>query len=104
MYERLKMFIWRVGTSTLPTNQNYVLKVVFGDPKCPLHQGDYESLIHLFFHYPISRTLWFGQGWCLRHDNLNLAALILLNWLLIPNCTQMVYLTRTLQRINLPSK
>ena len=69
MHERLKMFVWRIGAGSLPTNLNFVQKIGVGDPKCPLCQLDDESPIHLFFHCQISRAFWFGQVWSIRPDS-----------------------------------
>ena len=60
IHDRLKMFIWRIASGILPTKQNLVQRLGFGDSKCPLCQTEDESLEHLFFKCSLSRAIWFG--------------------------------------------
>ena len=62
VHERYKMLLWRIGSNILPINKNFVLRVGSGDPTCPLCHLEEESIVHLFFHYPIARAIWFGKN------------------------------------------
>ena len=44
------MFIWHIGSGSLPTKLNFVQKVGHGDPVCPLCGLENESFNHLFFN------------------------------------------------------
>jgi hypothetical protein len=59
VHERYKMLLWRIGSNILPTNKNFVLRVGSGDPTYPLCHLEEESIVHLFFHCPIARAIWF---------------------------------------------
>ena len=61
LHDRLKMLLWHIGNDAFPTNLNFVCKVGFGDPVCPLCNVEEESLVHLFFLCPVAQAIWFGQ-------------------------------------------
>ena len=61
-HERLKMFLWRVGSDILPTNKNFAQRIDSGCPSYPLSHGEEESAIHLFFHCNVAKAIWFVQG------------------------------------------
>ena len=62
VHERYKMLLWRIGSNILPTNKNFVLRVGSGDPTCLLCHLEEESIVHLFFHCPTARAIWFGKN------------------------------------------
>jgi hypothetical protein len=85
--KRLKTFIWRIDSDTLPTNLKLHLKMGIGDPCCPLCLGAEESTVHLFFKCPVTRAIWFGLCWGLRPDDIQFStSLTLLNVWLVPMC------------------
>jgi hypothetical protein len=48
MHERLKVFLWRLGSNTIPTKLNLALRTRNGDSLCPLCKFEEESYSHLF--------------------------------------------------------
>jgi hypothetical protein len=86
------MLIWRIGSSTLPTNQNFSSRVGFGNSKYPLCCLADETPMHLFFQCSVSRALWFGQTWGLKLDLLH-----------ISNCSYIVKLVTEAPLDGLPS-
>lgn len=70
LHERLKTFVWRIGSDTLPTNLKLHLKMGIGDPCCPLCLGAEESTVHLFFKCPVTRAIWFRLCWGLRPNDI----------------------------------
>ncbi len=71
LHERLKILAWRIASDILPTNLNFVRRVGFGNPLCPLCNNYEESTLHLFFQCSISRSIWFGLSWGVHPDILN---------------------------------
>jgi hypothetical protein len=63
IHERLKMFLWRIGSEILPTNTALVAEWARGDPLCPLCHVENETLPHLFFYCQVLRLFWFGVCW-----------------------------------------
>ena len=61
--ERIKMFLWRVGTNALPTKENLLNRLEVDDPTCLLCNQESESICHLFLKCPIARALWFSTCW-----------------------------------------
>ena len=61
LHERLKMHLWRIATSVLPTKDviSQFANVEVGCPLCNLFD---ESSLHLFALYPIPKSLWFLQS------------------------------------------
>ena len=68
IHDRQKMFIWRIASGILPTKQNLVQKLGFGDSKCHLCQIEDESLEHLFFKCSLSGAIWFGACEAIQSD------------------------------------
>uniref|UniRef100_A0A2N9HMH7 Reverse transcriptase zinc-binding domain-containing protein n=1 Tax=Fagus sylvatica TaxID=28930 RepID=A0A2N9HMH7_FAGSY len=68
IHDHLKMLIWRIASGILPTKQNLVQRLGFGDSKCPLCQTEDESLEHLFFKCSLSRAIWFGACEAIQSD------------------------------------
>ena len=66
--ERIKMLIWRIGNSSLPTNENLSCRLEYIDPNCTLCKNGWESCVRLFFECPIARALWLSSCWGLRVD------------------------------------
>uniref|UniRef100_A0A7N2M437 Reverse transcriptase zinc-binding domain-containing protein n=2 Tax=Quercus TaxID=3511 RepID=A0A7N2M437_QUELO len=66
--ERIKMLIWRIGNSSLPTSENLSCRLEYIDPNCTLCKNGWESCVPLFFECPIARALWLSSCWGLRVD------------------------------------
>ena len=62
------MLIWRIGNSSLPTNENLSCRLEYIDPNCTLCKNGWESCVHLFFECPIARALWLSSCGGLRVD------------------------------------
>ena len=92
LHDRLKMLIWRIGSGTLPTNQNFSSRVGFGNSKYPLCCLADETPMHLFFQCSVSKALWFGQTWGFKPDLLH-----------ISNCSYIVKLVTEAPLDGLPS-
>uniref|UniRef100_A0A2N9G5Q2 Reverse transcriptase zinc-binding domain-containing protein n=1 Tax=Fagus sylvatica TaxID=28930 RepID=A0A2N9G5Q2_FAGSY len=60
LHERLKMLLWRIGSSALPTKKMLALKMGNMDTICQLYEKAEESNVHLFFECHISKVIWFG--------------------------------------------
>jgi hypothetical protein len=85
MHKRLKVFMWRLGSNTLPTKQLLFHKTGFGDPMCPLCGSNKESYQHLFLKCSVIRPIWFGLNWGLHPDSLPIdSSLDLLNLVINP--------------------
>ena len=85
MHERLKVFMWRLGSNTLPTKQVLLHKTGFGDPMCPLCGSDEESYQHLFLKCSVICPIWFGLNWGLHPNSLPIdSSLDLLNLVINP--------------------
>ena len=55
--ERIKMFLWRVATNTLPTRENLMTRMDITEPWCVLYNQEVESASHLFFKCPAVKAL-----------------------------------------------
>ena len=66
--ERIKMFLWRVGTNTLPTRDNLMQRMEVDNPNCLLCNTQAESPCHLFLQCPIAKALWFAACWGFRSN------------------------------------
>ena len=66
--ERIKMLLWRVGTNSLPTKDNLLIRMEVVNPWCILCNQEPESAGHLFFNYPAARAIWFAFCWGYRLD------------------------------------
>ena len=58
--QRIKMFLWRLGSNVLPTRENISHRLDILDTSCVLCKKEVESLHHLFFKCNIARALWFA--------------------------------------------
>ncbi|KAF3444745.1 hypothetical protein FNV43_RR14438 [Rhamnella rubrinervis] len=63
IHERLKIFLWRLLSGVLPTNQKIFLKTGKGVPECPLCGAEEESDFHLFKVCGAVRGLAFSSLW-----------------------------------------
>jgi ribonuclease HI len=70
MHERLKVFLWRMGSNALPTKQRVFQRTGYSDPMCPLCGVEEESYSHLFLHCQMIKPIWFGLNWGLHSDNI----------------------------------
>ena len=69
IHERLKMHLWIIVVDILPTQTQLSRFVSNIDPICPLCELAPESSLHLFQHFPVTQSLWFGSCWGLRISN-----------------------------------
>ena len=60
--QRIKMFLWRLGSNVLPTRENISHRLDIPDTSCVLYKKELESLHHLF-KCNIVRSLWFVAYW-----------------------------------------
>ena len=72
--ERIKMFLWRVSTNTLPTRDNLMQRMEVDNPNCLLCNTQAESPCHLFFKCPIVKALWFAACWGFRSNEVPLSS------------------------------
>jgi hypothetical protein len=70
LHERLKVFMWRLGSNSLLTKVNVAHRVGSGDTSCSLCGSVEESYSHLFLHCNMVRPLWFGLCWGLHPEHL----------------------------------
>ena len=56
--ERLKMFLWRLGSNVLPTNEYLMQRMSIQDSCYELCKQEVESSVHLFISCPIAKALW----------------------------------------------
>lgn len=63
------MLLWRIGSNSLPTKENLILRLGSNDNLCPLCESAVKTCIHLFFKCPIARAIWFAGKWGLKSDN-----------------------------------
>ena len=71
IHERLKMHLWRIVVDILPTRTQLSKFVSNIDPICPLCELTPESSLHLFQHFPVTQSLWFGSCWGLEFQTFN---------------------------------
>uniref|UniRef100_A0A2N9ET81 Reverse transcriptase domain-containing protein n=2 Tax=Fagus sylvatica TaxID=28930 RepID=A0A2N9ET81_FAGSY len=90
LHERLKMLLWRIASSLLPTKVNLARFIDNADLWCPLCKNDQESVVHIFLHCPIAKALWFGSQWGIRSEFLPISdASKLIEFILKPSsCIQ----------------
>lgn len=62
------MLLWRVGTNSLPTRDNLLIRMEVVNPCCILCNQELESACYLFFSYPAARAIWFASCWGYRSD------------------------------------
>jgi hypothetical protein len=82
IHERLKMHLWRIASNLLPTKDSMARYVPDIDTTCGLCEFSPESTIHLFWHCPFARAVWFGSEWGLTVPMNN--ALQLVEFLMSP--------------------
>ena len=70
LHERLKIFVWRIGSNTLPTRLNVAKRTGFRDTTCPLCGNKEESYAHLFLQCTMVKPLWFGLSWGILPDRI----------------------------------
>ena len=68
LHERLKIFIWRLGSNALPTKVNLAHHIGLGDLMCTLCGESEEPFSHLFLQCKVVRPLWFGSCWGIRSE------------------------------------
>jgi hypothetical protein len=68
LHERLKVFIWRLGSNALPTKVNLAHHIGLGDFMCTLCGESEEPFSHLFLQCKVVRPLWFGSCWGIRSE------------------------------------
>ena len=56
--ERVKMFIWRIGSNSLPTRDNLLKRINIDDPSCLFCGFEVENCCHLFFGCPVAKAIW----------------------------------------------
>ncbi|KAL0014289.1 hypothetical protein SO802_001358 [Lithocarpus litseifolius] len=61
--QRIKLFLWRLGSNVLPTKENILRWLDIPDTLYVLCKKELESLHHLFFKCNIARDLWFAACW-----------------------------------------
>ena len=70
IHDRLKIFLWRLGSDSLPTKLNIAKRLGSGDTLCPCCNLEEESIIHLFFKCHAAKALWYANSWRIHSDNL----------------------------------
>ena len=70
MHDRLKIFLWRIGSNSLPTKLNIAKRLRSGDTLCPCCNLEEESIIHLFFKCHAAKAFWYANSWGIHSDNL----------------------------------
>uniref|UniRef100_A0A2N9HGL8 Reverse transcriptase domain-containing protein n=1 Tax=Fagus sylvatica TaxID=28930 RepID=A0A2N9HGL8_FAGSY len=74
IHERLKIFLWRLGSNTLPTLTNLASRFGMGSLLCPLCHLEDESYSHLFLNCSKVKPIWFGLKWSLLSERLPLVS------------------------------
>ncbi|XP_060965319.1 uncharacterized protein LOC133034282 [Cannabis sativa] len=82
--ERMKLFIWKLGRDILPFGER--LQCIFGnDVVCAICDEHEDSVVHLFCHCPLAKSLWMASPWGVRSEELNFSCpLQFTKWLLEP--------------------
>jgi hypothetical protein len=70
MHERLKVFLWRLGSNAFPTNLRINQRAGVGDPICPLCGKEDESYPHIFLKCQVIKPIWFGLSWGLYPERI----------------------------------
>ncbi|KAJ4796260.1 Ribonuclease H-like superfamily protein [Rhynchospora pubera] len=76
---RVRLFLWKLLTNAIPTRGTYAAKLGQVTPPCSVCDQGTEDTMHVLFHCPFARSLWFSSGFAIRTE------------LLPPNCTEMLY-------------
>lgn len=58
---RIKMFLWRACTESLPTRVKLWQRKCMDDPRCILCGEEEESLNHLMLRCIVTRPIWYGS-------------------------------------------
>ncbi len=70
LHERLKIFLWRLGSNALLTKVNLAHRIGIGDQKCPLCGEAEETYQHLFLQCSVVKPIWFGLCWGIRSEHI----------------------------------
>ena len=68
------MFIWRIGTNSLPTKDNLLKRININDPSCLLCGFEVETCCHLFFGCPVAKAIWHSSCWGFKADKHHMSA------------------------------
>ncbi|KAF4375115.1 hypothetical protein F8388_017261 [Cannabis sativa] len=82
--ERMKLFLWKLGRDILPFGER--LQRIFGNEvMCAICDEQEDSVVHLFCHCPLAKSLWLASPWGVRSEELNFySSLQFLKWLFEP--------------------
>ncbi|OVA19136.1 Reverse transcriptase zinc-binding domain [Macleaya cordata] len=58
---RVQMFVWRLFTGAIATNEALAMRLPNIDPSCSLCHSHMESTDHLFLSCEVSKRIWFGS-------------------------------------------
>jgi hypothetical protein len=68
LHQRLKMLLWRIAASVLPTSDSLIRFLPNLEISSPFCNVCDESIIHLFWECSLARAIWFGlSGICTDH-------------------------------------
>jgi hypothetical protein len=74
IHERLKNFLWRLSSNTLPTKTNLASRFGMESALCPLCHLEDESYSYLFLNCSKVKPIWFGLNWSLHFERLPLVS------------------------------
>ncbi|KAK9992542.1 hypothetical protein SO802_027527 [Lithocarpus litseifolius] len=69
--KRIRIFLWRMATNSLPTKDILNQRFETFNPSCVLCGNELESICHLFFTCPIAKAVWFESCWGFKTDSQN---------------------------------
>ena len=56
--KRIRMLLWRIGVTVLPTKENMLRRLEVTDSKCVLCGEEVETACHIFFEFPVAKSIW----------------------------------------------
>jgi hypothetical protein len=69
LHERFKVFMWRLGSNSIPTKLVLAQRIGSGDTMRPLCNLEEESYSHIFLKCQAVRLIWFGLNWGIHPDS-----------------------------------
>jgi hypothetical protein len=83
LHDCLKMHLWRLAASLLPTKDIIFRFASALDSGCVLCENHVESVVHLFWECSLVRAIWFGSKWRIHIDQLLISSLCQLVQLIV---------------------
>ncbi|GJY06948.1 ribonuclease H-like superfamily protein [Tanacetum coccineum] len=68
---KIKTFWWRVCSNALATRENLYKRNCSSSPLCQICNSQVETIEHMFFECPWTKSMWFGSNYGLRANNLS---------------------------------